>query len=186
MHANHPVPETAARRCHYGYVVLGLIVLVVFSALGLARFGYTSLLPAIQHALHLTNTQTGILQSWNLVGYLVTVGFAGVLAARFGPRAGEHSSLRRAFCAHGVEHPGFDGGVERRSVWPPVGPGGFGFSHPGLWFGAGVGPVSGRRTRGCLAFVRAGVSPGGNDRLILGGGGTLMLRHKLFPLSSGN
>lgn len=87
MHANHPAPETAARRCHYGYVVLGLIVLVVFSALGLARFGYTSLLPAMQHALHLTNTQTGILQSWNLVGYLVTVGFAGVLAARFGPRA---------------------------------------------------------------------------------------------------
>jgi MFS family permease len=71
---------------HYGFIVLGLVVLVVFSALGLARFGYTSILPAMQEALQLSNTQTGMLQSWNLFGYLVTVVFAGVLAARFGPR----------------------------------------------------------------------------------------------------
>ena len=71
---------------HYGFVVLGLVVLVVFSALGLARFGYTSLLPAMQEALHLTNTQTGALQSWNLLGYMLTVVGAGLLAARFGPR----------------------------------------------------------------------------------------------------
>jgi MFS family permease len=71
---------------HYGFVVLVLIILVVFCALGLARFGYTSILPAMQEALGLTNTQTGVLQSWNLVGYLVTVVWAGALAARFGPR----------------------------------------------------------------------------------------------------
>ena len=71
---------------HYGFVVLGLVILVVFSALGLARFGYTSILPAMQAALQLSNTQTGVLQSWNLIGYLVTVVFSGVLAARFGPR----------------------------------------------------------------------------------------------------
>ena len=83
-----PAPAHNANRCvHYGYVVLGLVILVVFSALGLARFGYTSILPAMQEALHLTNSQTGALQSWNLVGYLVTVVFAGILAARFGPRA---------------------------------------------------------------------------------------------------
>ena len=75
-----------AGRVHYGLMVLGLVVLVVFSALGLARFGYTSILPAMQEALHLSNTRTGVLQSWNLVGYLVTVVFAGILAARFGPR----------------------------------------------------------------------------------------------------
>ena len=73
-------------RIHYGFVVLGLVVLVVFSALGLARFGYTSILPAMQAALQLSNTQTGVLQSWNLLGYLLTVVMAGVLAARFGPR----------------------------------------------------------------------------------------------------
>jgi MFS family permease len=75
-----------AGRLHYGFVVLGLVILVVFSALGLARFGYTSILPAMQEALRLSNTQTGVLQSWNLIGYLVTVVFSGILAARFGPR----------------------------------------------------------------------------------------------------
>jgi MFS family permease len=87
MKMKDPAPHSAAnRRVHYGYAVLGLVMLVVFSALGLARFGYTSILPAMQEALHLTNTQTGVLQSWNLIGYLVTVVFAGLLAARFGPR----------------------------------------------------------------------------------------------------
>ncbi len=81
-------PECVAEtRClHYGMIVLGLIVLVVFGALGLARFGYTSILPAMQEALRLSNAETGALQSWNLVGYLVTVVLAGMLAARFGPR----------------------------------------------------------------------------------------------------
>ena len=62
MPMQNPVPKTAANsRVHYGYLVLGLVVLVVFGALGLARFGYTSILPAMQEALHLTNTQTGAL-----------------------------------------------------------------------------------------------------------------------------
>jgi MFS family permease len=81
-----PKHAGAAGRIHYGFVVLGLVILVVFGALGLARFGYTSILPAMQEALQLSNTQTGVLQSWNLLGYLVTVVIAGVLAARFGPR----------------------------------------------------------------------------------------------------
>jgi MFS family permease len=66
--------------------VLLQVMLVTFSALGLARFGYTSILPAMQEALQLTNTQTGILQSWNLLGYVAAVVTAGVLAARYGPR----------------------------------------------------------------------------------------------------
>lgn len=73
-------------RLPYQWVVLALIVLAVFGSLGLARFGYTSILPAMQDGLQLTNTQTGQLQSWNLVGYLSTVVFAGLLATRFGPR----------------------------------------------------------------------------------------------------
>jgi len=76
----------AAPRLHYGLIVLTLIVLAVFGSLGLGRFGYTSILPAMQDGLKLTNTQTGELQSWNLVGYLLTVVFAGVIAARYGPR----------------------------------------------------------------------------------------------------
>ena len=73
-------------RLHYGIVILVLIVLAVFSALGLARFGFTSILPAMQQGLGLTNTQTGQLQTLNLLGYLLAVVPAGLLAARFGPR----------------------------------------------------------------------------------------------------
>ena len=71
---------------HYGSIVLALIVCAVFSALGLARFGYTSILPAMQDALSLSNTQTGQLQTLNLLGYLFAVIPAGMLASRFGPR----------------------------------------------------------------------------------------------------
>jgi len=71
---------------HYGIIVLTLIVCAVFSALGLARFGYTSILPAMQQALELSNTQTGQLQTLNLLGYLLAVVPAGMLATRFGPR----------------------------------------------------------------------------------------------------
>jgi predicted MFS family arabinose efflux permease len=84
--AGEDAKSPVSPRAHYALVVLGLIVLAVFAALGLGRHGYTSLLPAMQDSLKLTNTQTGELQSWNLVGYLLTVVFAGVLATRFGPR----------------------------------------------------------------------------------------------------
>lgn len=73
-------------RIHYGFFILALIVCSVFSSLGLARFGYTSILPAMQEGLQLTNTQTGALQTLNLIGYLLTVVFAGIFAARYGPR----------------------------------------------------------------------------------------------------
>jgi len=86
MKTTSTITEKHAPALHYGFVVLALIVLAVFSALGLARFGYTSILPAMQEALHLSNTQTGELQTLNLIGYLLTVVFAGMLAARFGPR----------------------------------------------------------------------------------------------------
>lgn len=84
---NQPKPESSRTpTIHYGISVLALIVLSVFGSLGLARFGYTSILPAMQQGLALTNTQTGILQSLNLIGYMIAVVFAGMLASRFGPR----------------------------------------------------------------------------------------------------
>ena len=73
-------------RFHYGWVMLALSTLVVFSALGLARFGYTVVLPSMQSSLGLDNTQAGALATANLVGYLVLSLVGGALAARFGPR----------------------------------------------------------------------------------------------------
>jgi len=59
---------------------------VVFGALGLARFGYTMVLPAMQQGLGLSNTQAGALATANLIGYLVLSVLGGALAARYGPR----------------------------------------------------------------------------------------------------
>lgn len=73
-------------RIHYGYVILAMIALVTLSVLGLGRFGYSVVLPAMQESLQLSNTQAGELQSWNLLGYLVGALGAGMLAARFGSR----------------------------------------------------------------------------------------------------
>ncbi len=60
--------------------------LTVFGALGLSRFAYTSILPPMQEALSLSNTQAGGLATANLVGYVILGVFTGALAARIGPR----------------------------------------------------------------------------------------------------
>lgn len=75
------------RSVHYGVLVLALIVMSVLCSLGLGRFGYTMVLPSMQQAMDLTNLQTGQMQSWNLVGYMLAVAIAGMLASRYGPRA---------------------------------------------------------------------------------------------------
>jgi sugar phosphate permease len=55
-------------------------------ALGFARFGYTLILPDMQAALDLSNTQTGGLATANFVGYLTLAVVGGFLASRYGPR----------------------------------------------------------------------------------------------------
>ena len=70
----------------YRWAILVMALLIVFGALGLSRFAYTSILPPMQEALGLTNTQAGGLATANLLGYLVLSVFMGALAARIGPR----------------------------------------------------------------------------------------------------
>lgn len=70
----------------YRWAVLGVSVLIVFGALGLSRFSYTSILPAMKDALDLTNAQAGGLATANLAGYMVTGIGGGALAAWSGPR----------------------------------------------------------------------------------------------------
>lgn len=74
------------RHLHYGWLVLAMGTLVVFGSLGLARFGYTVVLPAMQEDLGMDNTQAGVLGTANLVGYLALSMIGGALAARYGPR----------------------------------------------------------------------------------------------------
>ena len=73
-------------RVHYGWIVLAVGTLVVFGSLGLARFGYTVVLPAMQAGLAMDNTQAGVLATANLIGYLALSVVGGALAARYGPR----------------------------------------------------------------------------------------------------
>lgn len=72
---------------HYGWIILLIGTLVVFGSLGLARFGFSVLLPEMQKSLNLDNTQAGIMATSNLVGYLTLSVLGGAMAARFGPRA---------------------------------------------------------------------------------------------------
>ena len=71
---------------HYGWIILVLATLVAFGALGLARFGYSIVLPAMQVDLGMDNTQAGVLAAIHVVGYLIASLLGGMLAARFGPR----------------------------------------------------------------------------------------------------
>ena len=73
-------------RIHYAWVVLVTATIVVFGALGLARFGYAAVLPEMQRGLGLDNSQAGALATANLIGYLLLALFGGALAAKFGPR----------------------------------------------------------------------------------------------------
>lgn len=73
-------------RLHYAWIVLAMGTMVVFGALGLARFGYSVVLPSMQEGLKLSNTQAGMLATANLIGYLVLSAIGGALAAQYGPR----------------------------------------------------------------------------------------------------
>lgn len=84
-----PVDSPTTRqtpRLHYAWVVLVVGTLVVFGSLGLARFGYSMLLPPMQAGLHLDNTQAGALATANLAGYLALAVVGGAMASRLGPR----------------------------------------------------------------------------------------------------
>ncbi|MGE5531721.1 MAG: MFS transporter [Bacteroidota bacterium] len=71
---------------HYAWVIVAVGTLGVFGSLGLARMGYSIILPSMQAGLKLDNTHAGALSAANLVGYLVLAVLGGMLAARFGAR----------------------------------------------------------------------------------------------------
>lgn len=78
--------NTISSRMHYAWIILAIGTLTVFGALGLARFGYTGLLPPMQAELGLDNTQAGGLATANMLGYLALSAIGGMLASRYGAR----------------------------------------------------------------------------------------------------
>ena len=80
-------PQESVAPCfHYGWLIAVMGMMVVFGSLGLARFGYSALLPAMQQALGMDNAQAGALASANLIGYLLLSALGGALASRYGAR----------------------------------------------------------------------------------------------------
>ena len=73
-------------RVHYAWIILLMGTWVVFGSLGLARFGYSFVLPPMQVGLGMNNAEAGLLASANLAGYLALALIGGALASRFGPR----------------------------------------------------------------------------------------------------
>jgi MFS family permease len=100
---------------HYAWLILAAGTLVVFGALGLARFGYTMVLPSMQQGLGLSNTQAGALATVNLIGYLVLSVLGGALAARYGPRLVITAGLTVA--AAGMLLTGLSNSFTAAAVW---------------------------------------------------------------------
>lgn len=107
--------NTARTRLHYAWIVLAIGTLVVFGSLGLARFGYTMVLPPMQEGLELDNTQTGALATANLAGYLILALIGGAAATRYGPWIVISAGLVLAGVAMGLT--GLANGFNTAAAW---------------------------------------------------------------------
>ncbi len=103
------------RKLHYAWVVLIMGTFIVFAALGLARFAYSLVLPAMQDALGMDNTGAGALATANLAGYLALSLIGGALASRFGPRL--VTAIGLAVAAFGMVFTGASQFLASAMIW---------------------------------------------------------------------
>jgi sugar phosphate permease len=107
--------EQPQPRLHYGWVIMLVSMLTVLGALGFARFGYTMILPDMQAALALSNTQTGVLATGNFLGYLALAIVGGVVASRYGPR--RIIAISMALIGVTMVLTGLAGGFQEALLW---------------------------------------------------------------------
>ncbi len=100
--------------------------------MGLARFGYTVVLPSMQAGLGMDNTAAGGLATANLIGYSTLALLGGALASRFGPRVVITGGLLLA--AAGMVLTGLANGFGTAAFWRFV---------TGMGSGAGNVPAMG-------------------------------------------
>lgn len=74
------------RSFHYGWLIVVCGMLTTFSCLGLARFAFGMLLPAMQEGLALSYEQMGYLGTANFIGYLLAVAMTPGVLKRLRPR----------------------------------------------------------------------------------------------------
>jgi MFS family permease len=71
---------------HYGWVIVATGILTLFACLGLARFAFGMLLPAMSATLLLGYEQMGYISTGNFAGYLLAVALAPLLIRLLRPR----------------------------------------------------------------------------------------------------
>ena len=71
---------------HYGWVIVGVGTLTIVACLGLARFSFGMLLPAMRDTLGMSYDEMGWLGTANFAGYLAAVGVTPLLLRRVTPR----------------------------------------------------------------------------------------------------
>ena len=74
------------KRIHYGWVIVGVGVLVKMTGLGFGRFAYPMLLPNMRGSLGFNYVEMGLLSGAIMMGYLLFSLIGGMLATRFGPK----------------------------------------------------------------------------------------------------
>ncbi len=72
---------------HYGWLIVITGILTLFACLGLARFAFGMLLPAMRDGLGLAYDQMGYVGTGNFIGYLISVAMTPWLIRTFKPRA---------------------------------------------------------------------------------------------------
>jgi MFS family permease len=78
---------------HYGWVIVGVGVLVKMAGLGFGRFAYPMLLPSMRESLRFNYFEMGLLSGGILMGYLLFSLIGGILATRFGSKKTVITSL---------------------------------------------------------------------------------------------
>jgi len=81
------------KRINYGWVVVGVGLLVNMTGLGFGRFAYPMLIPNMKGSLGLHYVEIGLLSGAIMLGYLLFSLLGGMLASRFGPKRIVISSL---------------------------------------------------------------------------------------------
>ncbi len=71
---------------HYGWVIVFTGILTLFACLGLARFAFGMLLPAMGTGLALGYDEMGFISTGNFAGYLASVALAPLLIRHYRPR----------------------------------------------------------------------------------------------------